>query len=264
MSKYEAHEAAAIFPLDEEHVAELASDIREHGLRTPVELLAGKVIDGRRRLLACEQAGVKPSFVEVETDDPVAYVVSLNLHRRHLTPTQRAMAAARAREIYDRAAKERQKASGGDRKSGDRKSVVENLPQPNDGKSRDQAGRAFGVSGKLVDMATNVLRRGTPELVAAVEADLVAVSTAERAVGISEGEQRRILDNVASGRIGKRQRPAAERDGDDGEPVATNGRDPKGIILANEAINCLQRIPKNDALRKRGFQLVSDWIRKHK
>jgi hypothetical protein len=34
----------------------------------------------------------------------------------------------------------------------------------------------------------------------------------------------------------------------------------KGITLAHEAINHLTRIPRNDALRKRGFQIVLDWI----
>lgn len=34
-----------------------------------------------------------------------------------------------------------------------------------------------------------------------------------------------------------------------------------GVQRANEAINCLSRIPKHDPLRKRGFQIVTDWIR---
>jgi hypothetical protein len=34
-----------------------------------------------------------------------------------------------------------------------------------------------------------------------------------------------------------------------------------GVIKANEAVNCLKAIPKSDALRKRGFQIVSDWIK---
>jgi hypothetical protein len=37
-----------------------------------------------------------------------------------------------------------------------------------------------------------------------------------------------------------------------------------GVTRANEAINCLIRIPKNDALRKRGFQIVTDWIKANK
>jgi hypothetical protein len=34
----------------------------------------------------------------------------------------------------------------------------------------------------------------------------------------------------------------------------------KGVMRANEALNCLMRIPKNDGLRKRGLQIVTDWI----
>jgi hypothetical protein len=36
----------------------------------------------------------------------------------------------------------------------------------------------------------------------------------------------------------------------------------QGVQLANEAINMLARIPKGDALRERGFEMVVDWIRR--
>jgi transcriptional regulator with XRE-family HTH domain len=38
----------------------------------------------------------------------------------------------------------------------------------------------------------------------------------------------------------------------------------KGIRLAHEALNYLTRIPKNDHFRKRGFQIVTDWIKAQK
>ena len=67
------------------------------------------------------------------------------------------MVAARVRGIYDKQAKDRMKAGGGDKKSG-----MENLPHPIGGAStaRDAAGKAVGVSGKSVDYATRVLERG--------------------------------------------------------------------------------------------------------
>ena len=65
------HEAANIFPLDEEHLGDLAAAIKAHGQQVPIELLDGKVIDGRRRLRACELAGVRPKTRTVETSDPI-------------------------------------------------------------------------------------------------------------------------------------------------------------------------------------------------
>ncbi len=106
--------------------------------------------------------------------DPVAYVLSLNLHRRHLTPSQRAMVGARAREFYDRQTKERQKEAG---KTHGRGRVPANLPEPIHADARDQAGKAVGVSGKTIDYATKVLREAERELVKAVDEGRVSVRT---------------------------------------------------------------------------------------
>lgn len=110
-----------------------------------------------------------PTFRAVTVSDPVAYVLSLNLHRRHLTPSQLAMVGARAREIYDKQAKDRQK-----RKP---HSVQENLPEQK-GQSRDAVGKTVGVSGKSIDHATRVIEKGIPELAQAVDEGKMAVSTA--------------------------------------------------------------------------------------
>jgi hypothetical protein len=55
---------------------------------------AGKILDGRNRWLACRSADVEPVFREYEGDQPVQYVLSMNLRRRHLTISQRATVAA--------------------------------------------------------------------------------------------------------------------------------------------------------------------------
>src|SRR5689334_5391257 len=70
--------------------------------------------------------------------------------------SQRAMIGARASDSFDQQAKERQKASGGDKKSGEAKSVVDNWPQPTEerGKARDKAGEVVGISGRTIDRAT--------------------------------------------------------------------------------------------------------------
>ena len=90
------HPLANLFPLiDGAEFDELVADIKLHGLHEPVVLFGGKVLDGRNRLRACEAANVAPTYTVYTGDDPVSYVVSLNLRRRHLNESQRAMVAAK-------------------------------------------------------------------------------------------------------------------------------------------------------------------------
>ncbi len=108
-----------------------------------------------------------------KTSRTVRHVLSLNLHRRHLTPSQAGMCAARAREIYEKQVKEKERL----RKS---KMTRENLHESFEGRASDFAGKAFGVSARTVDHATTVLKKGTPELVAAVDQGRMTVSKASR------------------------------------------------------------------------------------
>ncbi len=88
--------------LDEEELQALADDIREHGLRQPVVLdAAGRILDGKNRLRACEIADVEPSYTTYEGDDARAYVLSVNSRRRHLTKGQLAMIAASACSVSE-------------------------------------------------------------------------------------------------------------------------------------------------------------------
>jgi ParB-like chromosome segregation protein Spo0J len=94
VADYPIHPAAELFPLmtGREQI-DLACDIGEHGLREPIVLLDGKILDGRNRLKACKLALVEPRFVEVTSADlggsASDYVVSKNLHRRHLNAKQK-------------------------------------------------------------------------------------------------------------------------------------------------------------------------------
>ena len=63
--------------------------------------------DGRNRMRACEIAGVAPKFQKINGQDQKAYILSVNINRRHMSAAQRAMAVAM---IYPEAP------HGGDRK----------------------------------------------------------------------------------------------------------------------------------------------------
>jgi hypothetical protein len=111
---YAYHPACLLFPkLGKDELQELADDIRENGLRHPIVLYQGKILDGRNRLLACEIAGVEPRFVEWDgKGSPVEWVVSENLVRRHLTSSQCAVIAHDLLPLLEEMAKERQRDAG--------------------------------------------------------------------------------------------------------------------------------------------------------
>jgi N6-adenosine-specific RNA methylase IME4 len=133
------HPSADIFPmLGDRELNELAADIRAHGLREPIVLAAGAVLDGRNRLRACQLAGVQPQFRTYEGDHPTSYVISTNLKRRHLSASQRAAVAVEALPELEREAKERQRQSEGRSQKG-----MGLIPQVEKGPARDHAAKAI-------------------------------------------------------------------------------------------------------------------------
>jgi ParB-like nuclease domain len=99
----DSHPAADLFPLlevESPEFGELVQDIREHGLLQPIVLCDGKILDGRNRYRACQHAGVEPRYEEWSGESPTAYVLSLNLHRRHLTHDARRRATGAAGGLF--------------------------------------------------------------------------------------------------------------------------------------------------------------------
>ena len=116
----EHHPVANIFPMmTDAEMASICADMKAHGYdaTAPIVLLEGKILDGRNRQAAANKIGVTPTYIEFNGDDPLAFVVRHNLHRRHLNESQRAIIASRLANMQH----------GGDRKS----DQTANLPLDN-------------------------------------------------------------------------------------------------------------------------------------
>ncbi len=155
------HDLARVFPLiDGDEFNALIEDIRESGLRTPIVLYEGKILDGRNRYRACCKAGIEPTFREFDPrkdGDPHAFVIGMNVLRRHLTESERAVIVIRSaiREQVEAAADARMKAgTAADPSTPESQGV---------GKTSEILGRVAGVSASLIDRAL-YLDRNAPKL----------------------------------------------------------------------------------------------------
>lgn len=96
---YELHPLCTLFPrVTGAEFDALVSDIRDNGLRQPIVLHKGMILDGGNRYRACEAAGVTPHFAEFDGGNLVSFVLSANLHRRHMTAGQQAAIVASAQD----------------------------------------------------------------------------------------------------------------------------------------------------------------------
>jgi ParB-like chromosome segregation protein Spo0J len=165
------HRYADLFPLLEgADLDELVADIKAHGLQEPVILFEGKILDGRNRYRACLAAGIQPAFLQYRGKDPLAYVISANLRRRHLSESQRAMVAAKLANLKD----------------GQRADLVEGLPI-------GRASELLNVGERTIARAREVREHGALELQQAVERGDISVSAAADIATQSLEEQREIV-----------------------------------------------------------------------
>jgi hypothetical protein len=178
------HPAAELFPLmSGEAFADLVDDIRENGLNMSiVRAEDGAILDGRNRLLACLESGIEPRYV-VYTGNPWTFVISTNLHRRHLTDGQRAIIAGKIASLP----------RGGDRS----KASDEALPPPPP--TRLEAAELMQVSNTAVERARRVQHHGTESLNEITEAGKVPLATADRVAKLPPPEQDAFARKVKDG-----------------------------------------------------------------
>jgi len=214
------HEYASIFPMmTTEEFDNLIEDIRENGLREPITIHEGKIVDGRNRYQACLKLGIEPTTVPWEPKgDLLGFVVSRNLHRRHLDESQRAVVAAKLMPMFEQAAKEHQRKRIGIQPAvsahDDPESTgirVADLPHWECGKSRDAAAKAMNVSPRLVQGASTIIKTGNRELVEALETGKVKVTRAEKIARLPREEQPKAIEE---NRTKSKKKPPAKGNGD--------------------------------------------------
>lgn len=173
------HEAATIFPaMSETEMAELVEDMRTHGQLEPVWITdEDEVVDGRHRMLACEQLD-NPVICRVYGGEPETipgFVVSLNLHRRHLSEGQRGAVATEYANMN---------VGGMGKQANTSKEVLT---------SQKEAAKLLNVSVSTVQRAAKVKSEGVPELFNALKDGSIKATTAADVSTLPHDEQREVV-----------------------------------------------------------------------
>lgn len=225
----EFHELADAFPLipeDSKEFAELVKDIETFGQVQPIVMYQDKILDGRNRMRAIEKinegraATDKMAHTEVKFEtrypdaDPLAFVWSINVVRRQLTPGQRDMAAQKLEEL----------GWGGVRgKTTDGASP----------KTRKQIAAKTGANVKGMERAKRVRTQGTDKVVQAVESGAVPLHTADRIARLPEADQEEVMaqppEKIAEV-VGKKEAAAGKTAA---SPARRNGPGPAAQMKAH-------------------------------
>src|SRR5215211_862901 len=172
---YQPHELASIFPrMNAEPFDALVESIRKNGLRVPITLYEGKILDGIHRDEACAKAEVEPRYVEYDGTDPIGFVTDINFARRDLTTNQRAIVGARLANLRHG---QRPRVSSPDdsQKDNETKTAV----------TRKEAAKKVRTSPSSIDRAKAILATNNVALADAVMADQVGLEKAAKIAGLS-------------------------------------------------------------------------------
>lgn len=239
--QYAIHPLAGIIPeMTEQEYADLRADIYENGLRVPITLYEHQVLDGRHRLRACQELGIEPTFETYEGDEPRTYILSMNLHRRQLTTSQRAMVLAQSMEPLAEAirARSRERSNQNLRPGntpGSAKDKPKSVKTPTSAPTNRGTAAALAplakVSGSTVTRA-NVVNKADPDLAQRVLEGEIGLN---RAWSIVKGKEERPSEE----HIGKYSPRTVER-------VAQQAA---GLAVAVDAINIRSSVKTLDGER---------------
>jgi hypothetical protein len=189
-----AHPIADIFPVMEgPEFDAMVEDIKTNGLREPITLYEDKILDGRNRYRAVIKANRQYSLKEenfrpYSGSDPLGFVISANLHRRHLNESQRALIAGKLVTT----------------KLGDN--------QHKKGFTIEDAAKTFKVSEASVKTAKRVEENAAPEIKEKVRSGELRLNAAKAIIEKPKDQQQAELDRIEGEREIAKAKRKAEKD----------------------------------------------------
>lgn len=246
-----SHEYADLFPMmATADIAGLADDIKENGQAYPIVTYEGKILDGRNRYQACTMAGVDPQFTEYDGAEPLAFVVSHNLHRRHLSESQRGMVGAKLANL-----------------EAHRPKLTSAIALVNPPITQAQAAEMLNIGVDTIKRSKAVLKNGIPELQDMQMSGEVSAKAACEVAKLPEEEQRKaVLGGVAGVKAAAKKPPLEQHSGSaESTTQEQSSTRQKPLTIAHAmgifyvAKNHMEKIAKNDIERIDALKAMIDY-----
>lgn len=183
----EFHPIANLFPMmTGEEYEKLKADIAENGQIEPIWIHPdGRILDGRNRYMACCDLGIAPKTRQWNGQgSAVAFVVSLNIHRRHLSASQRAVISLDVLPMLEEEAAERRRATQNNSAAADKEIIPDQV-----GQARDQAAALFQTNGRYVQDVKSIKEKA-PDLLDDVRGGSLSIPYAMRKLGERQAQER--------------------------------------------------------------------------
>jgi hypothetical protein len=208
-----AHSLSETFPrMSDAELTALAEDIKANGLKEAIWMFEDKILDGNNRYVAglkinysFKQADFRPFDVKTQ-GDPLTFVVSQNLHRRHLNESQRAAIAARLVST---------------------KLGINQYSRS--GITNEQAAKLLAVSEATLKMAKEVATKATLEVIELVRKGELRLGAAKQLLDVPKDQQLAKLNSDRAEKKAKQKKREAEKKANKG---MSKPKDPK----ANQAM----------------------------
>jgi ParB-like chromosome segregation protein Spo0J len=184
-AQIEFHPLSMLFPLMEgPDFDALVADIKANGQCEPITLHEEKILEGRNRYRACKQLGKDTRSEPYIGDDPLGYVISKNLRRRHLIPAERAVIAEKLATMPQ----------------GERTDLLSaKLRKVN----QAEAAKIMNISVRYIQMVKAVGKKGVPELKGALNDGKVSLMQAAKIAKLPQEEQAEALTKPRPKRGGR-------------------------------------------------------------
>ena len=190
-------------PLSAEEYAQLEENCKADGIRDPLVVWRGTLIDGHNRYDIAQKHGLDYTVVEKEFEDETAakiWMVTNQFGRRNLNNYQRSVLALSMEELFKEKAKEKEHA----RKTSTCQNSDKSFEEID---TKKEIGKLANVSHDTIMRVKKIEATATPETIAAVRSGEKSINEAYKEIRATEKKEERIelitqqIEDIESGKL---------------------------------------------------------------